>query len=204
MTDRVVLLHGIWNAGAWLLPLAARLRAAGLQPEVIGYASVFGSTAVMLPRLIERLATRGEVTIVGHSLGGMVALEALRIAPELPVKRVVCLGSPLCGSATAGQLAAHPWSAPTLGGSAALLQRGFTAWEGSAQVGMIAGNVPHGLGRLLAAVDEASDGTVALAETRLRGLADHCEVAASHSGLVLSAQVARQTVAFIRDGRFLR
>lgn len=204
MTDRVVLLHGIWNVGAWLLPLAARLRAAGLRPEVLGYASVLGQASATLPRLIDQLAARGEIAIVGHSLGGMIALEALRLAPQLKVRRVVCVGSPLRGSATAGDIAARGWSVPTLGASAGLLRRGFDRWDGDAQVGMIAGTVPRGVGRLLASVDEASDGTVALAETRLPGLTDHCEVATSHSGLVLSAEVARQAATFIREGRFVR
>ncbi len=62
--------------------------------------------------------------------------------------------------------------------------------------------MPHGLGSLLGAIGDASDGTVALDETRLPGLADHCVVAASHSGLVFSPEAARQTAAFLRDGRF--
>ena len=40
------------------------------------------------------------------------------------------------------------------------------------------------------------------AETRLPGLADHCVVQASHSGLVLSPEVADLTAAFLRAGRF--
>ncbi|MCC4592966.1 alpha/beta hydrolase, partial [Xanthomonas campestris pv. cannae] len=43
---------------------------------------------------------------------------------------------------------------------------------------------------------------VALAETRVPGLNDHCQVRASHSGLLFSAGAARQTAAFLRDGRF--
>ncbi|MNO04758.1 hypothetical protein D3C81_2258900 [compost metagenome] len=43
---------------------------------------------------------------------------------------------------------------------------------------------------------------MALDETQLPGLADHCVVAASHSGLVFSPEAARQTAAFLRDGRF--
>ncbi|HSM10829.1 MAG TPA: alpha/beta hydrolase, partial [Lysobacter sp.] len=47
-----------------------------------------------------------------------------------------------------------------------------------------------------------SDGTVAVAETRLSGLADHVVVAASHSGLLFSAAASRQAIAFLRTGRF--
>jgi pimeloyl-ACP methyl ester carboxylesterase len=201
MNPPVLLLHGIWNARAWVGPLAWRLRARGFGVDTFGYSSVFGGPDVAVPQLLERLKGSGPVSLVGHSLGGLVALEALRQQPDLPVSRVVCLGSPLRGSGTARSLADHGWSL-ALGRSSELLLDGLPAWEGRAQVGLIAGSVPHGLGSLLGAIGEASDGTVALDETHLPGLADHCVVPASHSGLVFSPEAARQTAAFLRDGRF--
>ncbi|MBC7990691.1 MAG: alpha/beta hydrolase [Luteimonas sp.] len=202
MTQRVLLLHGIWNAKAWLAPLASRLRAGGFVPEILGYPSVFSSPDATVPQLIKRLSAGEETAIVGHSLGGMMALEALRCASDLPVTRVVCLGSPLRGSHTARQVGGRLWTAPVLGRSAGLLQRGFERWDGTVEVGMVAGNVPHGLGRLFAAFEGESDGTVTIEETRLPGLADHCIVASSHSGLVFSADAARQAMAFLRNGSF--
>lgn len=200
---RVLLLHGIWNARSWLAPLARRLVRAGLQVEVFGYPSVFGGPQVAIDGLIERLRTAPPTNLLGHSLGGLVALEALRRQPGLPVPRLVCLGSPLCGSATATALAERRWET-LLGRSAALLRQGCAPWDGATEVGMVAGNVPHGVGRWLARLEGESDGTVAVAETRLPGLADHCVVAASHSGLVFSAEAAEQAAAFLRYGRFLR
>ena len=201
-TRRVLLLHGIWNARLWLSPLARKLRAAGFEPQIWGYDSVLGGPAQAVPALIDALRNGPPTHVVGHSLGGLVALEALQRAPDLPVARVVCLGSPLRGSGTARALGAHRWSSPILGRSAALLCDGLPAWEGHVAVGMVAGHVPRGVGRLLAAVDAQSDGTVGIAETRLPGLCDHCLVAASHSGLVLSPEAARQAVAFLRNGGF--
>jgi pimeloyl-ACP methyl ester carboxylesterase len=201
MNPPVLLLHGIWNARAWVGPLAWRLRARGFSVDTFGYASVFGGPDVAVPQLLQRLKDSGPVSLVGHSLGGLVALEALRQQPDLPVSRVVCLGSPLRGSGTARSLAEHGWSL-ALGRSSELLLDGLPAWEGRARVGLIAGSVPHGLGSLLGAIGEASDGTVALDETQLPGLADHCVVPASHSGLVFSPEAARQTAAFLRDGHF--
>jgi len=202
MTQRVLLLHGIWNAKAWLTPLAARLRAAGFETEVFGYPSVFGGPDVAVPRLIARLRDSEPVALLGHSLGGLVALQALNQEPDLPVTRVVCLGTPLRGSGAARGLAGRAWMAPALGRSAGLLQVGVGRWEGKARVGMVAGNVAHGLGRHFTRFEGESDGTVAVDETRLPGLADHCVVAASHSGLVLSADAARQAAHFLREGRF--
>ena len=67
---------------------------------------------------------------------------------------------------------------------------------------VIAGCLPHGLGAHLAHFEGEHDGTVAVAETRLPGISDHCVVEASHTGLLLSATAARQTIAFLRNGCF--
>lgn len=196
------MLHGIWNAKAWLALLAGRLRGEGFDVEVFGYPSVLGGPDIAVPRLITRLRGSEPVAVLGHSLGGLIALEALRREPDLPVTQVVCLGTPLRGSGAARGLAGHAWTAPALGRSAGLLQTGLDRWEGKARVGMVAGNVPHGLGRYFARFEGESDGTVAVDETRLPGLADHCVVACSHSGLVFSADAARQAAHFLREGRF--
>jgi pimeloyl-ACP methyl ester carboxylesterase len=201
-TSRIVLVHGIWNARSWLMPLARRLRSEGFQVDVFGYPSIVGGPEPAIAALTARLRNGGPVHVVGHSLGGLVALEALRRAPDLPVQRVVCLGSPLLGSHTARTLGQRRWTAPVLGRSADLLQAGCPPWEGAVPVGMVAGNVARGIGRLIARFDEASDGTVGLAETRLPGLAAHCIVPASHTGLVFSADAARQAARFLREGRF--
>ena len=201
---RILLVHGLLNAKSWLWPLAARLRAEGYLPRVFGYASVFGGPARALPELVECLRAEPVAGVVGHSLGGLLALEALRQAPELAVPRVVCLGSPLRGSRVAGRLAARAWTRPLLGRSAGFLQAGLDGWEGRAQVGMVAGDVARGVGRLFAHFEGGSDGTVGLDETRLPGLADHCVVHCSHTGLVFSADAAAQAAHFLREGRFRR
>lgn len=202
-TDRVLLVHGLWNAAWWLAPLAWRLRRLGFRVETFGYPSIVGGPEPALEALAARLRGGPPRHLVGHSLGGLLALEVLRREPRLPVARVACLGSPLRGSGTAHALAAHPRLAWALGRSSALLQAGCASWDGRVPVGMVAGDVARGIGRLLAAVGADSDGTVALAETRLPGLAAHCSVHASHTGLVFSAAAARQVAAFLRYGAFL-
>src|SRR3546814_14246619 len=77
--------------------VGARLRAAGFAAETFGYHSIVGGPDEAVPRLAEQLRGGGETDIVAHSLGGLVALQALAAEPGLPVPRVVCLGVPLCG-----------------------------------------------------------------------------------------------------------
>lgn len=183
MTRRLLLVHGLHNARWWLVPLTARLRSQGFEPESFGYASVVGGPEPAVRALVERLRDAPVDGVVGHSLGGLIALEALRQAPDAAVSRVVCLGSPLRGSRIARAVAARAWTRPLLGRSATLLQAGLASWEGPAALGVVAGDVAQGMGRLFARFDGASDGTVALEETRLPGLADHCVVHCSHAGL---------------------
>ena len=202
--DRVLLVHGLWNAAWWLAPLAWRLRRLGFVVQTFGYPSIVGGPEPALAALARRLRDGPPTHLVGHSLGGLIGMEALRRAPALPVQRMVCLGSPLCGSHAARSLGQRRWTAPVLGRSGTLLQAGCPPWAGTVPVGMVAGNVARGIGRLIARFEGDSDGTVGLAETRLPGLAAHCVVPASHTGLVFSAEAARQAARFLREGRFDR
>jgi pimeloyl-ACP methyl ester carboxylesterase len=199
---KVLLVHGIWNARHWLAPFAVRLRREGLAPELFGYDSVLRDPEHAGDRLIAHLRRKPVELLVGHSLGGLVILEALRRAPDLPVKRVVCLGSPLCGSGVAAAMGGRAPFSLVLGRSRSLLETGCAPWQGPVEVGVVAGNRARGVGGLFARIEGESDGTVSVAETRLPGLTDHCIVPASHSGLVLSAKAAHQTARFLLDGRF--
>ena len=49
---------------------------------------------------------------------------------------------------------------------------------------------------------EPNDGTVAVEETRLSGLADHAVIPTSHSGLLFSEEAARLALSFLGEGRF--
>lgn len=199
---RLVLLHGLWMHGVSMYWLAAQLRAQGWDPEIFSYHSVVDGPERTIARLVDVLGDGGETAIVAHSLGGLVALQALCMAPALPVSRVVCIGSPLAGSRAAAGMARWPGAAGLLGRNAPLLQSGFPCWQGRAEVGAIAGRVRVGLGALIAGFDGEHDGTVAVAETRLEGLADHALVDASHSGLLFSRAAADHAAVFLRDGRF--
>jgi hypothetical protein len=70
-------------------------------------------------------------------------------------------------------------------------------------LGVVAGTRVFGLAALLAGrLPGPSDGAVMVAETRVPGAADHLTLPVSHSGMLLSAAVARQTVAFLERGCF--
>ncbi len=202
--EHVILLHGIWMRGIAMLPLARRLRAAGFAVETFDYPSVTGNWTDSVRRLGQRwrkLAGRN-VHVVGHSLGGMLAVQVAADCPDLPPGRVVCLGSPLKGSAAADRMRNIPGGRWLIGQSAAVLQEGLQPWHGARDVAVIAGTTPIGLGALIGTLARPNDGTVSVEETRLPGIKDHRVVASTHTGLLFSDEVAELVAAFLRDGRF--
>jgi hypothetical protein len=51
-------------------------------------------------------------------------------------------------------------------------------------------------------MQEDSDGTVAVSETKLPGHSAHLVLPVSHMGMLASARVARHVGAFLAEGRF--
>jgi pimeloyl-ACP methyl ester carboxylesterase len=204
---RVLLLHGLWLRGLTLLPLRSRLRAAGFEAECFDYRSVFASPREHLARLERRIREwpgSGPVHLVGHSMGGLLSVECARAHPELPIGRILCLGSPLAGSSTASGVAARGPLGRVLGRAVHLLRQGVLPLPEGFEVGVIAGTLPLGLGHWFGRFEGAHDGTVTVAETRVAGIVDHLEVRTSHTGLIYSRTVTQQTAAFLRVGRFER
>jgi pimeloyl-ACP methyl ester carboxylesterase len=204
--ESVVLVHGLWMTGAVCAVLARRLRACGFEPLLFSYASArmtLEQAAQRLERFV-RERSSGPVHFVGHSLGGLVVLELLAREPSVPVGRVVLLGSPTTSSLAAEQLV-RSRSGRVLAGRALPQWRAERGMEVARRVdtGAIAGTARFGLASLVVTLPRPNDGAVTVAETQLAGLRDHIVLHTTHSGLLLSARVARQVCAFLAHGRFM-
>lgn len=207
MSDHVILLHGLWMRGFALLMLHRRMMEAGFRVHRFDYMSVAATQERILGRLQARMRELGEdgrmVHLVGHSLGGLLALRTCADDSGLPVGRVVCLGSPLKGSAAARRFAGMGRGGEVLlGHNRELLEHGFEQWNGSCDVGVVAGRMSLGLGAVLGQFEGENDGCVAVAETRLPGIADHCVIETNHTGLLFSPEAARQVTQFLHAGHF--
>lgn len=212
-TRRVVCLHGIWMPGAGMMYVKHRLdNDNGFNTDLFSYAPVTETLNDVALKLADFIASRGDAPthLVGHSLGGVVVLRMLALRPDIDVERVVCLGSPLCGSRAAFHLSKLEWGNLILGKTITegVLDDAAHRWAKgvaeSHEIGIIAGNVPIGFGRLFAGFDGANDGTVAVSETRMPGAKDHLVLPVSHKGMLISRDVVDQTAAFLRRGEFLR
>jgi pimeloyl-ACP methyl ester carboxylesterase len=210
MPATVVLLHGLWMTGLELTIMQRRLQDLGYHVVRFRYRMVNCSLNYNMQSLCRFIGQHAddsaELHLVGHSLGGVLALQTLRRYPELPVAKVVCLGSPLVDT-RAGRFVERLGEVgrAALGKTLpeAIFREPLVRWEGSQPVGVIAGTRGIGLGRLVTRLPKPHDGMVALIETQLPGITDSCEVNRGHTGLVISRTVVKQCHAFLQTGRFL-
>ena len=206
--ETIVLVHGLWMTGTEMSLLKRRLRAHGYQVHQFRYRMVTRAlehNCAKLKSFIEKHAA-GKLHIIGHSLGGVLALQTLQLYPGLPVANVICLGSPLVDSAAGRRVAQLQAGRAILGKTLpeAVFAMPLKSWSGPQSVGVVAGTRGFGLGKIIGALPKPNDGVVSVAETCLPGINDHLDVPRGHTGLLVSRLVAAQCAWFIRHGKFRR
>ena len=198
-----ILVHGLWVPAAVMAPLAARLSANGFRCHLFSYAGRARPLEAHAERLARYARAVGPAHFVGHSLGGLVILEALQRHADAKAGHVVLLGTPVRGNFAGRRLGQHGWGRWFLGSTHALWSEGHAArWTRPEPLGVIAGTLPLGLGRLFGPLPGANDGIVRLDETEVEGMRERVVLRVGHSAMLLSARVAAQVVAFLRDARF--
>lgn len=206
----ILLVHGLWMSGFELGVLRHRLEADGrFRAIAFSYPSLRGSMADHVKSLIDfaRAQKTDELHFIGHSLGGLVVLRALEVTADLPPGRAVLMGTPLQGSKAAQGVARWlPFGKAILGHAVneEIVECQSREWSGRREVGVIAGSMGMGLGRLFADLQTDHDGTVLVEETRLPGAKDHIVLSTSHTGMLFSSEVAQQAECFLLNGRFDR
>ena len=207
----VVYVHGLWQRGAESFLLRRRLaQELKADARAFSYPSVAADAGSNAQELAKFLAAMRADTLhlVGHSLGGLVILKLFEqdaaARAWLPPGRIVLMGSPLRGSRTAQNLARLPFGKAILGKSAGeeLMVPRERRWDGARDLGVIAGNLEYGMGRVVGPLDGPSDGTVLVEETQIEGAADRVVMRVSHTGMMFSEEVASAAAVFLQTGRF--
>ena len=211
----MLFVHGLWMTGAESLLMRRHLADHGWRLSILPYSSLAESMDSVARRCagqVQAIARRTlqPVHLLGHSLGGLVIYRVFEMGLLAPNRfagehcRVVFMGTPARGSQSARVLARFGPSRQLLGQvGRSYLQQGVTPqWPFAAQLGIIAGTNPRGLGRLLGTFSGPNDGTVAVSETRLEGATDYCDLPVTHTGMNISTRVGNQITAFLEHGRF--
>lgn len=203
-----VLVHGLWTHGVVMQLQRYYLARMGFDAVCYSYPSMrltLTTNADRLAQFAHSLRTP-QIHWVGHSLGGLVILRMLEREPALPPGRVVLLGVPYGDGYVQRALAAGRLGARMLG-------RSIGEWVDirkpenfpGREIGVIAGSLSRGLGRVVArGLPTPNDGVLTVAETGLAAACDRIVLPVSHSGMLLSRRVARESGAFLRAGRFER
>lgn len=203
--ETVILVHGLWVHGVVMTPLRWRIARGGYRAVSYSYPSVRLTLTENAERLAQfcRSLDATKLHFVGHSLGGLVVLRMLECVPDLHAGRIVLTGVPFNDSFAAQRLERLPGGRAALGRSIPEWLAGEKTGCRRHDIGVIAGSIPIGLGRLVAPdLPKPNDGVVCVAETRLPAMLDHIVLRVNHTGMLLSAEIARQIFAFLRNGAF--
>lgn len=213
----VLFVHGLWMTGAESFLIKRNLAKHGWNLRAFPYSSFAEPVSRVAQRcaryaLLVARRTLAPVHLVGHSLGGLVIyrmFETDLLAPDRfsgDFCRVVFMGTPVRGTQSGRTLARLTPLRKLLGaaGTEELLSELPRRWQHKTQLGVIAGDAPHGLGRLITRLDGPNDGTVAVSETAIEGATDRCVIHASHMGMLVAAETAEQIARFLEAGHFDR
>jgi triacylglycerol lipase len=209
----VILLHGLARTSYSMTKIEGSLQAAGFVVANIDYPSreypieELADDAVNQGLQNCRGHGAGSVHFVTHSMGGILVRHFLSRHHIAELGRVVMLGPPNQGSEVVDQFSEVP---------------GFFTYNGPAglQLGTGPDSIPNRLGPvnftlgviagtgsvnpiLSATLPDKDDGKVTVARTQVEGMTDFITVDTTHTVIMRNAEVIRQTLAFLRQGKFI-
>lgn len=205
MKPAVIVVHGLYLHTFCMQYWQGRLRAAGYDVYGFNYKSMsedLSSAACDFAKFISTVPNQ-TIHCVGHSLGGLLIMQMLHEFPQPRVQRAVLVGSPYQKAHVPYALANHAAGRFILGKAMKqwIAQKSFASPP--AEIGVIAGSRPYGLGRLVApGIPKPHDGTVAVSETTLPGMKDKIVLPVTHTQMLFSKKVMQQMENFLRSGKF--
>lgn len=191
----VGLIHGLGRNTGSMLPLAWRLGRLGLRTQRIGYPSTRGGLAASVAHVRRTLSGMGPVDLVGHSLGGLIAVQLLRAPKGLDIRRVVQIGSPNLGSPLVDRLGGLWPVRQFCGPMIADLNDVTRRYPAHPAIAAIAGTG----GWPCIPVPRPHDGAVTV-RSAWAGAAHRAAVPALHTLLPVSSRVAKLTAEFLTNG----
>lgn len=205
----VVLLHGLARGHGSMAKLGGYLRQQGFETWSRTYPSRRHSISYLASALSDELvevAGDRPLCAVTHSMGGII-VRHLR-DPRLHWSRIVMLAPPNQGSRLAAGLVRNPLFRWFYGPAGAELADATTWPAPPAPFAVIAGTRSLSLTNVTSwtmgrrfPLGVRNDGTVAVDETKLSGMAAFAETDATHTWIMNSDHVRRMIVTFLHNGR---
>ena len=212
-SDCVVLLHGLNRSWRAMSTMAATLQDAGFTTANVDYPSQAGPIEEIAPLSVGtgvaecRSTGAARIHFVTHSIGGILLRYQQQHEPIAELGRVVMLGPPNQGSEIVDILQDWPGMETISGAAGMQLGTGENSMPSQLgpvdfELGVIAGT---GTINLLASamLPDPDDGKVSVAATQVEGMDDFLVVRNSHRYITRAPVVLRNTVSFLKTGRFL-
>ena len=199
-----MLVPGLWMPALAMGFLGACLGSRGFHVRLFGYRgrSPFEANVERLARFAAPAARGARTHFVGHSLGGVLILEALGRRMDISAASAVLIGAPVRGCHAGRRFGRARLGRWMMGACGPLWRERTPSWRREAPLGVIAGTLPLGLGRVLGRLPGPNDGVVCVSETAVDGMRACALVPLGHSSLIVSRRVARLVGRFISEGRF--
>ncbi|MCP4676520.1 MAG: alpha/beta hydrolase [Deltaproteobacteria bacterium] len=211
--ETVFLIHGMGRTSASMYLLKKRLEKAEYNVVSENYPSTKGSIrdhVLWLKRTIGECCQTKEVKthFVTHSLGGIVLRMYLKENNQPNLGRVVMLSPPNKGSELADALKELKIYQMATGPSGQELSTGPQSTPNllgpvNFDLGVITGDISFNpFSSLLIPGDD--DGKVSVERAKIAGMKDFLVVSHSHTFIMNSPEVAKEIVAFLKSGFFIR
>jgi len=210
--EDVILLHGLCRTSHSMSKMERALADSGFRVHNIQYPSRTAKIEKLADDAISKAVADCEkdgatrIHFVTHSLGGILVRSYLSRHAVPSLGRVVMLAPPNRGSEVVDKLGG--WSLFNWVNGPAGHQLGTTpdsvpnkTGPATFPLGIIAGDRSiNWINSLL--IPGRDDGKVSVEKTKLEGMADHIVVHATHPMIMRKREVIRQTIHFLREGRF--
>jgi pimeloyl-ACP methyl ester carboxylesterase len=202
----ILLLHGLGSTPKVMEKLKTTVERDGFDAMAVTYPTTeqgVSAHADGVERLLQNLEGYDEVTIIAHSLGGLITRATLSRASfaklPVPVRRVIMLGTPNQGATLAEML--RPLARMAANDLLPTRARQLGPIPAELRFGVIAGGASTRFG-YNPILGEDNDGVVTVNEARAANMDDFLVLPVTHSAMVADARVLAAVRQFMRTGTF--
>ena len=214
VAECVILIHGLGRTYRSMWDMEEKLREAGYHTVNLDYPSrkktIEEIAGEYIPKAIKecQIYNAEAIHFVTHSLGGIITRKIIKDNRPAVLGSVVMLSPPNKGSYVADALKGR-WYYRWINGPAG--QQLTTSSDSLPNrlgpvdypVGIITGNDPAFFDTWFTTfIPGVNDGKVAVAQTKLEGMADFMVVSESHTYIMDAVRVQDETIYFLKHGKF--